>query len=55
MLGVTPPEYLKLPPRPRKPRKPKPRPQYGPGGKYPNFNARRYSPGRIPDFKIGKS
>jgi hypothetical protein len=55
MLGVTPPEYLKLPPRPRKPRKRKSRPQYGPGGKYPSFNARRYSPGRIPDFKIGKS
>ena len=55
MLGVAPPEFLKLPPRPRKPRTPKPRPQYGHGGKYPRLNPYRYNPGRIPDFKIGKS
>ena len=55
MLGVQLPKYLKLPPRPRTPRKRKPRPNYGHGGKYPRFNPLRYSPGRIPDFKIGKS
>ena len=54
MLGVQLPEYLKLPPRPRTPRKRKPRPHYGHGGKYPRFNPLRYSPGRIPHFKIGK-
>ena len=48
MLGVAPPEFLKLPSRPRKPRTPKPRPQYGHGGKYPRLNPYRYSPGRIP-------
>ena len=48
MLGVTPPEYLKLPPRPRKPRKRKPRPQYGHGGKYPRLNPYTYSPGKMP-------
>jgi len=55
MLGVTPPEYLQLPPRPRTPRKRKPRPNYGHGGKYPRFNPLRYSPGRIPSFKTSKT
>ena len=55
MLGVPLPEYLKLPKRPRKPRRRKPRPQYGHGGKYPRLNPYRYSPGRIPDFKFGKT
>ncbi len=38
------------PRRPRAPRPPKPRPERR-GGKYPRFNARTYSPGRMPTFK----
>ena len=37
-------------PRPRAPRPPKPKPERR-GGKYPRFNARTYSPGRMPEFK----
>ena len=55
MLGVPLPEYLKLPKRPRKPRRRKPRPQYGHGGKYPRLNPLRYSPGRIPAFKTSRT
>ena len=55
MLGVPLPEYLKLPKRPRKPRRRKPRPQYGHGGKYPRLNPLRYSPGRIPAFRTSRT
>ncbi len=40
------------PPRSRPQRAPQPRPGPGPrGGKYPRFNPRTYSPGKIPPFK----
>ena len=48
-IGYTPPDFIQTPPRPRQPRPKKPRPEPPKRGKYPRFNPRTYSPGRIPD------
>ena len=48
-IGYTPPDFMQIPPRPRKPRPKKPRAEPPKRGKYPRFNPRTYSPGRIPN------